>query len=142
MRRGPKGLTPEEKQARGTYQPCRDDVKASSIEVDESDVPIMPDWLTDAGKAVWLDELPRAMKFRTVTEADSTAFGNYCNLQGAIQEAWRDGSYVPTAQHLIEARKMAEQFGIFGSKSRMKTGAEAPSTKANPFSRARPGGGR
>lgn len=65
---------------------------------------------------------------------DTTIFATYCNLQGAIIEAWRAGE-VPPAAHLMEARKMAEQFGIFGAKSRLTVAAIGDGPSKNPFKR-------
>lgn len=131
MKRGTKPLLPSEKAARGTLQPCRDAGKVEVIEPDA--LPVRPDWLTAAGDEVWLDEIGRVAGGKLVSERDSTMFANYCNLQGAINLAWRSGE-VPPAAHLMEARKLAEQFGLFGARSRMKVGGSDGQT-ANPFAR-------
>lgn len=131
MKRGPKPELPSQKLARGTLQPCRDAGKIELVEADT--LPQKPDWLTAAGEEVWLDDLGRVSVGRLVTERDSTMFANYCNLQGAINMAWGSGE-VPPAAHLMEARKMAEQFGIFGAKSRMKVGGDGGKS-SNPFAR-------
>ncbi len=133
MKRGAKALLPSEKAARGTFQPCRDAHKIEVIEPDS--MPLKPDWLTAAGEEVWIDDIGRIAQGRFMTERDSTMFGQFCNLQGAIIMAWRSGE-VPPACHLVEARKMAEQFGIFGARSRIKGGgSDAPA--GNPFSKNR-----
>lgn len=132
MKRGPKPTLPSTKAARGTLQPCRD---GGVIELAEPDsLPMQPDWLTTAGQEVWLDDMGRVAEGRLVSERDSTMFATFCNLQGAILLAWRAGE-VPPAAHLMEARKMAEQFGIFGAKSRLKVGGDGLRS-ANPFSRS------
>ena len=123
---------PSTKVARGTYQPHRDDAKIEVIEPDS--LPIQPDWLTPAGQQVWLDDIGRVSPERLTTERDSTMFAQYCNLQGALIESWRSDA-VPPASHLMEARKMAEQFGIFGRKSRMIVDRDAAGKSSNPFSR-------
>ncbi len=131
MKRGPKPELPSTKAVRGTLQRCRD---AGRIEVVEPDaLPAKPDWLTTAGEEVWIDDIGRVSVGRLVTERDSTMFANYCNLQGAITMAWRSGE-VPPAAHLMEARKMAEQFGIFGAKSRLKVDGDGGKT-SNPFAK-------
>lgn len=130
MKRGPKPQPPSEKRAKGTFQPCRG---GDLIEISTpSDLPEKPDWLTTAGEEVWMDDISRVTVSSLVTARDSTIFGNYCNLQGAINEAWRVGD-VPPAAHISEARKMAEQFGIFGRKSRLVSDPGAD--KTNPFAR-------
>ena len=130
MKRGGKALLPSEKQARGTWRPYRDGDRAEAVEPDS--LPVQPDWLTEDGVQVWLDDIGRVSPDRLVTERDTTMFGTYCNLMGAIAAAWRTGG-VPPAAHLKEARHMAEQFGIFGARSRLKIGHSRGSA-SNPFS--------
>jgi hypothetical protein len=131
MKRGTKPTLPSVKESRGTLQPHRDSHKIEFTA--PSDLPIEPNWLTSAGSEVWLDEIGRVSASLFVTERDSTMFGNYCNLQGAINLAWASGD-VPPAAHLMEARKMAEQFGIFGAKSRLQI-ADPGKKTSNPFTR-------
>lgn len=131
MKRGPKPELPSTKAARGTIQKCRDAGKIELIEPDA--LPARPDWLTPAGEEVWIDDVGRVTAGRLAAEKDSTMFAQYCNLQGAIIQAWRSGA-VPPAAHLMEARKMAEQFGIFGAKSRVKVGGNGGNT-TNPFAK-------
>jgi phage terminase small subunit len=139
VKRGVKPLPPALKQERGTLTPCRDkgrtEVEAMSaagqLAVPHG-LPQQPDWLTDAGREVWLDDVGRAASHRLATESDSTQFGNYCNLQGAIIMAWKVGA-VPPAAHLMESRRMAEQFGLFGRKSRVIAGQTGNEQASNPF---------
>lgn len=137
MKRGPKPELPSTKEARGTLQPCRDGHKVEIIEPES--LPQRPDWLTAEGEEVWIDDLGRVSAGRLLSERDATMFAQYCNLQGAIIKTWRLGE-VPPAAHLMEARKMAEQFGIFGAKSRLGVKVD-DGKKANPFARngRRPG---
>jgi hypothetical protein len=130
VKRGRKAEPPSVKEARGTLQPCRDD---NRVEVfDQHGLPSKPDWLTAAGEEVWIDEVGRVAVGRFVSERDTTMFANYCNLQGAISLAWKAGG-VPPAAHLMEARKMAEQFGLFGAKSRIGTKGNGEASSGNPF---------
>ena len=140
MKGGRKPELPSVKDARGTYQPCRDAGKVELVEPDA--LPLRPEWLTETGEQVWLDDIGRVSPDKLATERDSTMFAQYCNLQGAIIDAWKAGA-VPPAAHLMEARKMAEQFGIFGRKSRMTVARAAGcNASSNPFARngRRPGG--
>ncbi len=93
--------------------------------------PVEPESLTEAGRSVWLDNIGRVAQTKLATELDSQMFANFCNLQGAINKAWRSDS-VLLAAHMSEARKMAEQFGIFGAKSRVISGGK-PDVPGNPF---------
>lgn len=131
MKRGPKADLPSEKAARGTLQPCRDDFKMELISPDA--LPVEPEWLTPSGRNVWLDNIGRVAPNKMATEADSDQFATYCNLQGANALAWTAGEVPPIAA-LTEARRMAEQFGLFGRKSRLVAGAGA-TPSANPFQR-------
>lgn len=134
MQRGSKAALPSTKLARGTFKRYRD---GGNVEVIEPDaLPVQPDWLTPAGGAIWLDDIGRVSSVRLANERDSTMFATYCNLQGAIVEAWRTGD-VPPAAHLMEARKMAEQFGLFGSKSRLTKAVEPGKPSGNPFTKTR-----
>lgn len=130
MKGGRKRLHPAEKLARGTLRPSRE-IDASGF-IDATGLPARPEWLTAAGECVWIDEVGRVGLNRLADERDSTAFGNFCNLQGAINLCWRSGE-VPPAAHLMEARRMAEQFGLFGARSRQGVTTDKP--KENPFSR-------
>lgn len=132
MKRGPKPLTPSEKEARGTVQPVRDRDRVQLVE--PAAMPVMPEWLTAEGQEVWLDDLGRVQASRLVTERDSTAFGNYCNLQGMIVRCWRAGKEAPPITALAEARKMMELFGIGGARSRVSVKG-GDSGEANPFKR-------
>ena len=134
MQRGIKPALPSTKLARGTFQPCRDAQFTQIVEIEA--LPTQPDWLTDGGLAVWLDDIGRLSSARLANERDSSMFATYCNLQGAIIEAWKSGE-VPPASHLMEARKMAEQFGLFGAKSRLTKAAEGTKPAGNPFTKTR-----
>ena len=138
MRRGPSKTPPADKRERGTFQPCRDDgvveVLPEGCVVSPRDPPVAPDWLTEAGKEVWMDDVSRVCSTRLVTEMDSTLFATYCNMQGASMLAWRSGSVPPTT-HVAETRKMAEQFGLFGRKSRVVQGVKNDGPTENPFAR-------
>ena len=136
MNRGPKPQLPATKLDKGTYQPCRD---ANRVEIIAPDaLPQKPDWLTAAGEEVWMDDIGRASQLRLLSEADTTMFGNYCNLQGCIIMAWRklaSGDPEATAPPIVainQVTKMQEFFGIAGAKSRfLKMDKGGPS--GNPF---------
>lgn len=92
MKPGPKPKPPSVKKAQGSFQPSR---SGDLIEISApSGVPQRPDWLTPAGEDVWMDDIARVTHGSLVTERDSTSFGTYCNLQGAIIETWRAGDRV------------------------------------------------
>lgn len=128
MKPGPKPKLLSAKKAAATYRASRD---PGLFEINGgADLPAKPDWLTTAGEEVWLDDLGRVGAGKLVTDRDSTSFAIYCNLVGAITLAWRAGD-VPPAAHLAEARRMAEQFGVYGAKSRLVAAGDGG--KTNPF---------
>lgn len=128
MKRGPKEQTPGTKLQRGTFRQDRD---AGRVELfAPSDPPIAPDWLTEAGRDVWLDDIGRVLTVGTVTELDSTLFATYCNMAGALTLAWRAGE-VPPVTAISEVRKMQEMFGLAGTRSRI--GVKDDKKSSNPF---------
>jgi hypothetical protein len=137
MKRGPKPQLPAVKIEKGTYQACRD---ANRVEIVAPDaLPTQPDWLTAAGEEVWMDDVGRAT---LLSEADTTLFGNYCNLQGCIIMAWRavargeEGASAPPIVAINQVTKMQELLGIASAKSRViKIEKSGPS--GNPFSKFR-----
>lgn len=137
MKRGRKADPPSHHAQRGTFQPSRHgnaiEILAANAVIEPRALPVQPDWLTAAGKLVWADDIGRISTTRMATELDSNLFGNYCNLQGAINLAFSAGA-VPPAAYVAEARKMQELFGIGGARSRvLKTPGSGPTV--NPFLR-------
>jgi hypothetical protein len=133
MKRGPKTSPPAIKTERGTFQPFRDAGTMEIVAFD--DLPVTPDWLTEAGKSAWMDNISRVSATKFATEMDSDLFGTWCNMIGAAASAWKAGEVPPTT-HITEIRRLAELFGLAGRKSRV--GQVADGTKAaNPFARLR-----
>lgn len=93
MKRGHKPNLPATKRARGTYRPDRDGGVVELVEPES--LPQRPDSLTEAGQLVWLDNIGRAAANRLATERDSTIFGQFCNLVGALNLAWSAGEVPP-----------------------------------------------
>jgi hypothetical protein len=128
---------------RGTVRPYRD-IASEVIDpslVAPNELPQRPDWLTPAGEEVWMDDIGRIAAGRLSGEADATMFGNYCNLQGAIIQAWRalargvPDAKAPPPTALSEVRKLQEMLGIAGVKSRIVKGAPTGggSKSSSPF---------
>jgi hypothetical protein len=132
MKRGPKPQLPSEKLARGTFQPVRDGNRVEAIEADA--MPMRPTWLTPEGEEVWLDDIGRVQPGKLVSERDSTAFANYCNMQGMIIRCWR-GNEAPPITAVAEVRKQQEMFGIAGAKSRVTVKSGSGGGSGNAFAR-------
>ena len=134
MRRGPKSTTAAEKLARGTFQPVRD--LATVTVVDPGSLPQRPEWLTEDGAAVWLDNVGRVSATKGATELDSDLFANFCCLQGAVTKAWREGG-VPPVSALTEIRRMMELLRLGGPSSRVAKIGDGEKAGGNPFLKAR-----
>ena len=131
MKPGRKPEPPSVKEARGTFQPCRDAGKQEIIV--PGSPPAQPEYLTAEAIDVWQEEIGRVMA-TGVTEIDSSLFARYCALEALIRKAFM-GSDPPPAAYLTEARRMAELLGIAGRKSRVGGGSNDPTQSANPFAR-------
>lgn len=135
MGRGRPPKSNEEKAALGTLQVSRTRDSVTYIEPPSS--PVMPDWLTDAGKAAWLDNIGRVMQATAGNELDSDYFGHFCNTHGACIEAWRLGVAPPVAV-LREVTMMMKNLRIAGTMSRATIVKEHQSASSNPFARQKP----
>lgn len=134
MRTGPKAGPPAEKRARGTFQPVR---HASAVQIVEPvALPQQPDWLTEDGRQVWLDNIGRVSSVFGAREVDSDLFANFCNLQGAVTKVWRSGE-VPPITALMEVRKMMEMLRIAGPTSRVVKIDDGAKPAGNPFLKRR-----
>lgn len=116
---------------RGTLRPSRE---KGVVEIATPlDPPMMPPWLTEDGKAAWLDNVGRVMQTGLAREIDSDLFATWCNLMGAMSRAWTSGD-VPPAWAVGEARRLGELFGLAGVRSRiMRGGTDAGVNGPNPF---------
>ncbi|KXU30660.1 hypothetical protein A0J57_20165 [Sphingobium sp. 22B] len=129
MKRGPKKKSIEEKQAVGSYRPCRDN---PNIIIPTSVAPpVMPDYLGAEAQAVWHEELERVTQSGT-SVLDSSLFADYCCLAAIVRETFRSGGE-PRGNQLVELRKQRELLGIGGAPSRAQRGKVAEPDQSNPF---------
>lgn len=130
MRPGRTPIAPTEAALRGTRRADRHATRAEAYT--PTDPPVQPEQMTDAARAVWDDEVTRAIA-AGACEFDSSLFASYCELTAAIRQGWTAGEGpIPPAAHLSEHRKMAELFGLAGRRSRVGT---APPGSGNAFAR-------
>jgi phage terminase small subunit len=131
MKRGRKGELPSVKIANGTYREDEDghriDLKPEEMKSGK-DIPL-PDWLTPEAKKFWLDNVDKCVP--PLIEADTNCFAMYANLMGFIAISYRNLKS-PGLDRLVEARRLAEAFGLCGAKSRV-VDAPPSSDTANPF---------
>ncbi len=92
---------------------------------------MMPDYLSDAARAVWFEELDRVTQSGT-SDLDSSLFADYCCLAAIVRETFRTGGE-PKGNQLVELRKQRELLGIGGAPSRAQRGTKAQAKPNNPF---------
>ncbi|QDC39249.1 hypothetical protein FIL70_17050 [Sphingobium fuliginis ATCC 27551] len=119
----------EEKQAVGSYRPCRDD--PNIIIPARAAPPVMPDYLSAEAQAVWHEEVERVTQSGT-SDLDSSLFADYCCLAALVRAAFKAGE-VPKGNQLVELRKQRELLGIGGAPSRAQRGKVAEPDQSNPF---------
>jgi hypothetical protein len=131
MQRGRKPTTNASKQLAGTLKPSR--VRTEISVPVEFAIPLMPDYLTDGAKSVWLEEIDRIMSV-SATELDSSLVARYCSLEAIVRDQFAKGD-CPNIASLTELRRMGESLGLSGAQSRIGS-ASKPSEPTNPFARA------
>jgi hypothetical protein len=117
MKPGTKRMSAAEKQAKGTYQACRD--KPQHLIIDFS-APVMPGYLTPEAQNVWHEEIDRVVQ-AGIASLDSSFFADYCALAALTRATFRLGQ-LPQAAQLTELRKRGEILGIAGPSSRALRG--------------------
>ncbi len=93
----------------------------------------MPDYLTDAAKDVWFEEIEHVVA-NGINASHSSTFATYCSMEAVCRTIFGKGE-VPRAAYLSEKRKLAELLGISGLAARTTTGtiANPLSADANPW---------
>lgn len=128
MKAGRRPIAPIEAKARGTSRADRHGMRVEHFAPD--DPPVQPEGMSTGGRAVWDEEVTRAIA-AGACEFDSSLFASYCELTAAIRVAWGSGEPpIPPAAHLSEHRKLAELFGLAGRRSRVGVKPRGPSTNA------------
>lgn len=132
MKRGPKPEARATKVQRGTLQPCRDGGAVVEL-VTAVDPPMMPDYLSDAAKEVWIEQIGRVM-LGGIGDRDSLLFARYCATEALARTAFAAGEPPPSA-YLSELRRMEELLGIAGPRTRQTGKPGGATTIENPFAR-------
>lgn len=131
MKTGRRIANPAAKELAGTYRKDRhaDIVTLASPAKDE---PVCPAYLSELGRAVWNEELRRVVSVG-ITEADSSMFARYCEMEASFRASIAAGQ-LPIASLLTELRRSAELLGIAGLRSRLaRAGKSDDDKKDNPF---------
>lgn len=133
MKTGRRIANPQTKQLAGTYRKDRHADIVSIAPGAPSNVPVQPFYLTADAKQVWREEIQRVIGCGA-TDADSSMFARYCELEAAFRRMIATGE-LPKAALITELRRSAELLGIAGARSRLaRVGQpEQPSATISPF---------
>jgi len=131
MQRGKKLTDPQRKKLAGTFKQCVDGA-TTTISTIPRDIPHQPDWMSEAGKAVWAADLEKVIA-TGLTSVDAGAFALYCETMAVFIQSVRDGQPV-NAAYRSELRKQMELLSIAGAKSRLAKIGQDQAAKASPFS--------
>nr|WP_317893657.1 hypothetical protein [uncultured Sphingomonas sp.] len=130
MKRGPKQKSIATKKLAGTYRDCVDgDTVALAV---VANGPVTPGYLTAEARLVWDEELARVVACGA-TEADSSIFARYCEMEASFRVSIIAGE-LPTSALITELRRVAELLGIAGQRSRLAKASAGQSASASPFS--------
>ena len=131
MQRGKKLTDPQRKKLAGTFKQCVDG-RTTTIAAVERDIPIQPDWMSEAGRAVWAADLEKVVA-TGATSIDAGAFALFCETMAVFIQSVREGAPM-NAAYRSELRKQMELLSIAGAKSRLAKIAQDGAVKASPFS--------
>ncbi|ATP18558.1 hypothetical protein [Sphingobium yanoikuyae] len=131
MRPGKKLTDPQRKKLAGTFKQCVDGA-TTAISAVLRDIPVQPDWMSEAGKEVWAADLEKVMA-TGLTGVDAGAFALYCETMAVFIQSVRAGQPV-NAAYRSELRKQMELLSIAGAKSRLAKIGQEQTAKASPFS--------
>jgi hypothetical protein len=96
------------------------------------DPPIVPEFLSEPAREVWMEELSRVM-LAGISERDSSLYATYCELEVLVRKAFAMGE-APPGVYLAEQRKTRELLGIAGPRVRQGM-APIDGKTENPFKR-------
>lgn len=130
MKTGRRTANPALKHLAGTF---RADRHGDIVDLAPSPTsgPVQPAYLSAAAQAVWREELPRVAACGA-TDADSSIFARYCEMEAAFRVAIVSGE-LPKAALLTELRRSAELLGIGGLRSRLARAGGNDAPTASPF---------
>ncbi|MDG2532061.1 hypothetical protein P6144_00225 [Sphingomonas sp. HITSZ_GF] len=132
MKSGRRIANPKTKQMAGTYRKDRHGDIAPIAATPIPTGPKQPAYLTPEGKLVWAEEINRVTALGA-TEADSSAFARYCEMEAHFRLAIMAGDDFPTGVMLTELRRYAELFGIAGLRSRLAKIGTAEPVQSSPY---------
>lgn len=130
-RRGPKGLSPDQKRARGTEQPCR---KVEVLFPDHASRPdpehiAPPPGMTTAARKIWAAKIDRYRQRGQKVEGFEAALRQYCELEAALNAGFKSGHF--TMAMVNGYRMLAAEF--YDTPASHKVPASGAARKTNAF---------
>lgn len=124
MKTGRRIANPSSKQLAGTYRKDRHENIVQLVEPTLGG-PVQPGYLSEEAKKVWAEEINRVIACGS-TDADSSIFARYCEMEAAFRLMIKEGN-LPKSALMTELRRSAELLGIGGLRSRLaRAGGEKP----------------
>jgi hypothetical protein len=110
-RRGPKGLSPEQKKARGTDQPCRAVVHLFPHHNSRPDPDVIdpPKGMTKEASRIWREKVDRYRQRGQKVQGYEAALRAYCELEAKLNAKWKDTTPPPMAM-VNTYRMLAAEF--------------------------------
>lgn len=130
MKAGRRIANPASKALAGTYRKDRHG-DIAPISTVPATAPVMPQGLSQAAQTIWTEEARRVATAGT-TEADSSLFARYCEMEAWARAAFAGGE-LPKLALLTELRRVGELLGIAGARSRLAHTGKTEPAKASPF---------
>lgn len=133
-RRGPKGVHPAAKKARGTQQKCR------KVEVlfadhaarpDPDEIPA-PSWLSEMAKKIWAEKINRYRQRNQKIEGFEAALAQYCAIEAELIDM-RERRIVPPMAMVSAHRIWAAEF--YDTPASQKVPASGGGKADNKFAR-------
>jgi len=132
-RPGPKGLSPDQKRARGTEQPCR---KVEVLFADHASRPDPdelppPSDMTPAAKKLWKTKVERYRQRGQKIQGFEDALRQYCEIEAALNKAFKIGTM--TMAMVTAHRMWAAEF--FDTPAAQRVPANGSAKPSNAFAR-------
>lgn len=131
-KRGPKGVSPAEKRARKTEQPCRkvETLYANHAARPDPESIEAPKWLNAAARKIWQEKTERYRKRGQKIDGFQDALAQYCSLEADLISSYKKKIPIPIA--LINAHRIwcAE---FFDTPASQKVPANGGAGKQNKF---------
>lgn len=133
MRRGPKGISPEEQKARGETRPSRQVVALYPDIASRPDPEVIPPpkGMTPAARKLWHEKVARYRQRGQKVQGFEDALRQLCELEAALNDAWRRGT---ATMAMVNAHRLwcAE---FFDTPAAQKVPASGGQKASNAFAR-------